>query len=259
MEIHDFVDNRLGELIFAPADINSCHSRSPNSTTHVLGFSGTAGSLAKTLVLPYLKQYADECGRDQWDGFAVSRDRSRRPKRGRLGCGAVHYPAPVAATEINASQARDYSAASTARGQRKALAKRFALGLLRPFSGMNVSVRLGEISQNILSRWPVLPQSPKPTANFRYLTLCGQGNWLMLRESLLSLYRSSSSLPKLTVVSDGSWTSEEFAEVFAWWPAPITVLQRDEVSRAASSAGFPELAKYARESPYRPQTFYDCN
>jgi hypothetical protein len=57
-------------------------------------------------------------------------------------------------------------------------------------------------------------------------------------------------LPTLVVVSDGSWTSEEFAEVFAWWPAPITVLQRHEVSQAASSAGFPELAKYAQESPY---------
>lgn len=72
----------------------------------------------------------------------------------------------------------------------------------------------------------------------------------MLRENLWSLYRSSSSLPKLTVVSDGSWRLEEFVEVFAWWPTPINVLPRDEVCQAASSAGFPELAQYARESPY---------
>ena len=40
----------------------------------------------------------------------------------------------------------------------------------------------------------------------------------MLRESLFSLYRSWNSLPEITVVSDGSWTANEFAEVFAWWP-----------------------------------------
>jgi hypothetical protein len=128
--------------------------------------------------------------------------------------------------------------------------KKFAFGLLRPFSGMNLSVRLGEIARSILCRWPVPLQPPKPMANFRYFTLCGRENWLMLRESLLSLYRSSSTLPQLTVVSDGSWTLKEFADVFAWWPASITVLYRDEVSAAALRAGFPELAKYAQESPY---------
>ena len=251
VEIHDFVDNRLGELI--SLRLTSTHAIQEVRTRPrtFWDFHEPRALWLRLWLLPYLKQYADELRPGPMRWFCCTPVTGRGvPNAAGWGRGAVHYPAPVAATEINASQARDYSAASTARGQRKALAKRFALGLLRPFSGMNVSVRLGEISQNILSRWPVLPQSPKPTANFRYLTLCGQGNWLMLRESLLSLYRSSSSLPKLTVVSDGSWTSEEFAEVFAWWPAPITVLQRDEVSRAASSAGFPELAKYARESPY---------
>ena len=76
---------------------------------------------------------------------------------------------------MHASEGHDYNAESTARAQRTALAKKFALGLLRPFSGLNVSVRLGEIARNILSRWPVPPKSPKPTANFRYLTMCGQG------------------------------------------------------------------------------------
>src|SRR5437867_4346315 len=136
------------------------------------------------------------------------------------------------------------------RAQRKALARKFALGLLRPFSGMNVSVRLGEIAHNILSRWPIRPQTAKPIANFCYLTMCDRRHWLMLRESLFSLYRSWNSLPEITVVSDGSWTADEFAEVFAWWPTPITVLTRREVSLAASGAGFPELADYAEESPY---------
>ncbi len=45
----------------------------------------------------------------------------------------------------------------TKSAQRKALARTFAFGLLRPFSGMNVSGRLGEIAHNILSRWPIRP------------------------------------------------------------------------------------------------------
>jgi hypothetical protein len=139
---------------------------------------------------------------------------------------------------------------SSPSAQQKALARKFAPGLLRPFSGLNLSVRLGEIAQTILSRWPISPQPAKPIANFCYLTVVDRGHWLMLRESLLSLHRSWNSLPETTVVSDGSWTANEFAEVFAWWPTPITVLTRAEICQAASRAGFPELTHYARESPY---------
>jgi hypothetical protein len=134
--------------------------------------------------------------------------------------------------------------------QRKALTRKFALGLLRPFSGMNVSVRLGEIAHNILSRWPIPPQAARPFANFRYLTMCDRAHWLMLRESLFSLYRSWALLPEITVVSDGTWTAIEFADVFSWWPAPITVLTRQQICAKASSADLAELADYARESPY---------
>ena len=126
----------------------------------------------------------------------------------------------------------------TRSAQRKALARKFAPGLLRPFSGMNVSVRLGEIAHNILSRWPIPPQPAKPIANFCYLTMCDRAHWLMLRESLFSLYRSWNSLPEITVVSDGSWTANEFAEVFAWWPTPITVLMREEICLCGSVCWF---------------------
>jgi hypothetical protein len=142
------------------------------------------------------------------------------------------------------------SAQSTISAQRTALARKLAPGLLRPFSGMNISVRLGEIAQTILSRWPIPPQSVKPAANFCYLMVSDRGHWLMLRESLFSLYRSWNSVPKITVVSDGSWTVDEFAHVFAWWPAPMRVLTRQEICTAALSAGLPELGEYARESPY---------
>src|SRR6266566_4274382 len=141
-------------------------------------------------------------------------------------------------------------AQSTLSVQQKVLARKFAPGLLRPFSGMNVSVRFGEIAQTIVSRWPIALQPAKPLANLCYVTVSDRKHWLMLRESLFSLHRSWNSLPEITVVSDGSWAANEFAEVFAWWPAPITVLTRQDLCLAASRAGFPDLADYARESPY---------
>ena len=251
VEIHDFVNDRLGQTLMSQLKSSHTIEEVRTQRRRLSDFHEPRALWLRLWLLPYLRQYADELRPGPMRWFCCTPLTGRGvPNAAGWSRGAVLCPAPVAATEINASQFRDSKAESTARAQRKALAKGFALGLLRPFSGMNVSVRLGEIAQNILARWPVPLESPKPTVNFRYLTLCGRGNWLMLRESLLSLHRSSSSLPKLTVVSDGSWTSEEFAEVFAWWPAPITVLQRDEVSQAACSAGFPELAKYARESPY---------
>jgi hypothetical protein len=80
--------------------------------------------------------------------------------------------------------------------------------------------------------------------------MCDRAHWLMLRESLVSLYRSWPVLPEVTVVSDGTWTASEFEDVFAWWPARLTVLTRQEICEAALSAELPELATYARESPY---------
>src|SRR5436190_1755913 len=47
---------------------------------------------------------------------------------------------------------------STLSAQQNAFAGKFAPRLLRPFSGMNISVRLGEIAQTMLSRWPIRPQ-----------------------------------------------------------------------------------------------------
>ena len=115
---------------------------------------------------------------------------------------------------------------------------------------MNVSVRLGEIAQTVLSRWSIPPQPAKPTANFCYVAVSDRAHWLMLRENLFSLHSSWNALPKITVVSDGSWEADEFAEVFGWWPMPITALMRQNVCLAASRAGFPELADYAQQSIY---------
>jgi hypothetical protein len=134
--------------------------------------------------------------------------------------------------------------------QRKAFARRFAPGLLRPFTGLTFPIRVGEIARTALSRWPIPPQLPKPIANFCYVAVFDRTHWLMLRESLFSLYRSWHSLPKITVVSDDSWAPDDFTRVFAWWPTAITVLTRQDVCLASSRAGFPELAEYAGQSIY---------
>ena len=218
-----------------------------------LGCASSTGEfdLPRKSLLPYLKQYADELlpGPMRWF-YCTPRKRNHLVNAKSCSHSAVRRFARIASNKINAPQGRGYNAQLTLSAQRRALARRFAPGLLRPLSGMNVSVRLGEIAQTILSCWPIPPQPAGPIANFRYLTMCDRAHWLMLRESLFSLHRSWNSLPELTVVSDGSWNADEFTEVFAWWPAPIRVLTRQEICTAAFSVGFPELAEYARESPY---------
>ena len=134
--------------------------------------------------------------------------------------------------------------------QRAAFSRRFALGLLRPFTGLTLPIRVGAIAQTALSRWSVSSQPPKPMSKFRYLAACDRAHWMMLRESLFSLYQSWNSLPDVFVVSDGSWGPDEFAKVFGWWPTPITVLTREDVCLACYRARFPELAEYAGQSIY---------
>jgi hypothetical protein len=230
VEIHDFVDERVGETVWSQLQSSHVIEEVRTERRTFWDFHEPRALWLRLWLLPYLKQYANEL----------------RPGSMRWFC----------CTPINARQVQSMIMTSHAHvtvcAQRKALRRKFAPGLLRPFSGMNVSVRLGEIAQTLLSRWSIPPKTAKPTStlNFCYLTVSDRAHWLMLRESLFSLYRSWNSLPKITVVSDGSWKTDEFAEIFAWWPAPISVLTREEVSSAVSSAGFPDLADYARESPY---------
>jgi hypothetical protein len=115
---------------------------------------------------------------------------------------------------------------------------------------MNVSVRLGQLALNILSRWSIKPLSPKPESGLRYLTIAGRTHWLMLRESLFSLYRSWKKLPTITVVSDGSWSAADFYPVFSWWPAKIDVLSREQIIADADATGERELAQYAEASAW---------
>jgi hypothetical protein len=134
--------------------------------------------------------------------------------------------------------------------QRKAFSRRFAPGLLRPFTGLTIPLRVGEIAHTALSRWPIGKQRAKPQSDVRYMTIAGRTQWIMLRESLWSIYRTWAELPRIIVVSDGSWTREQFEPVFAWWPAKIEVLERGDVLAMAQAADEPELKAYAEAVPY---------
>jgi hypothetical protein len=115
---------------------------------------------------------------------------------------------------------------------------------------MNSAVRFGELAQTGLSRWPIKPLRGKATAGFCYLTIGGKTHWLMLREGLFSLYHAWEALPEITVVSDGSWTVEEFQPVFGWWPGTIKVVSREQICAQARVANEADLAQYAENSPY---------
>ena len=139
---------------------------------------------------------------------------------------------------------------NTLSAQKKAFRHKFAPGLLNPLSGMNVSVRLGQLALNILSRWSIKPLAAKPESSLNYFTIAGRGHWLMLRESMFSLYRSWKKLPAITVVSDGSWSAADFYPVFSWWPGKINVLSREQIIADADAAGERELAQYAKASAW---------
>ena len=242
VEIHDFIDERLGDLILSQMQPTHVVEELRTRKRAFWDFHEPRALWRRLWLLPYLKQYADEFRPGPMRWFCCTpRKRNHLVNAKSCSHGAVRRSARTASNEINAPQGRGYNAQSTLSAQRKALARKFAAGLLRPFSGMNVSVRFGEIAQTVLSRWPISPRPAKPNTNFCYLAVIDRAHWLMFRESLFSSYRSWNWLPNITVVSDGSWTADEFAEVFAWWPAPISILTRDQISKAAFCAGLPEL------------------
>ena len=115
---------------------------------------------------------------------------------------------------------------------------------------MNVSVRLGQLALNVLSRWSIKPLQPKPESGLCYLTIGSRTHWLLLRESMFSLYRSWKELPTITVVSDGSWSAADFYPVFSSWPGKINVLSREQIIAEADAAGERELAQYAEASAW---------
>lgn len=134
--------------------------------------------------------------------------------------------------------------------QKEAFKVKFAAGLLNPLGRMNASVRLGQLALNILSRWSIKPLPPKAESGLCYLTIAACTHWLLLRESMFSLYQSWKELPAVTVISDGSWSAADFDPVFSWWPGRINVRSREQIIADANAAGERELAQYAEASAW---------
>jgi hypothetical protein len=251
VEIHDFVAGSVGDTVSSKLISTHVIEEVRTQRRTFRDFQEPHALWKRLWLLPYLRQYADELRPGPMRWFCCT-PRKRHHLVNAKSCrdSVVRRSARIASNNVNATQGGGYNAQATLSAQRKAPARRFALGLLQPFSGMNISVRLGEIGQTVLSRWSIRSLRGKPPANLCYLAVIDRAHLLMLRESLFSLYRSWNSLPAINVVSDGSGTSADFADVFGWWPAAITILTRQEVCEAASCAGLQELADYGRESLY---------
>ena len=108
---------------------------------------------------------------------------------------------------------------------------------------------MGAVSEYLLARREQAPLAPKTNNELHYVTMAARSHWLLLRESLVSLYRAWDSIPNLTVVSDGSWKQDEFSEAFDFWPNPIKVLMPDEICGTLAGAGQNALGELARAHP----------
>src|SRR5262249_39821220 len=166
VEIHDFVDQRLGDLVLSQLQSTHVVEEVRSRRRAFMDFHEPRATWRRLLLLPYLKQYADELrpGPMRWF-WCTPLTAIRLANADRCNDAAVRGDKRPGSNEPHALQARgNNKTRSTLRAQREALARKFAPGLLRPFSGMNASVRIGEIAQTILSRWPISPQSAKPNA-----------------------------------------------------------------------------------------------
>jgi len=130
VEIHDRVDSRLGETVSSKLKSTHVVEEVRTQARPFRDFHEPRALWLRFWLLPYLKQYADELRPGQMRWFCCTPINARRVQS-RIMTGRAHV---------------------TVSAQRKALRRKFAPGLLRPFSGMNVSVRLGEIAQTLLSR-----------------------------------------------------------------------------------------------------------
>jgi len=119
---------------------------------------------------------------------------------------------------------------------------------LDPRKPAPLAKRLGGFAEYFLSHHVQTNLGFKTADSLRYVTMAGRSHWLLLRESLVS-HRSWRSIPRLTVVSDGSWRKEEFLDAFRFWPDPIEVLMPDDIMIPLSNAGQAALVQLAAHHP----------
>jgi hypothetical protein len=125
----------------------------------------------------------------------------------------------------------------------------FSTWWLDPRSPVPLAKRWGGFAEYLLSRHRQKNLAPKPVSALRYGTMAARVHWLLLRESLVSLHRSWRSLPRLAVVSDGSWKKEEFQQAFSFWPGPIEILMPEDITGPLAKAGQNALVELAGQHP----------
>jgi hypothetical protein len=125
----------------------------------------------------------------------------------------------------------------------------FPTGWFHPRCRAPLSIRWGGVVHYRLSRHVQPKLAPKQSGTLQYITMVGRPHWLLLRESLVSLYRAWNVLPQLTVVSDGSWVADDFLKAFDFWPQPIQVLMPEDILSPLSGLDQAALVKLAKMHP----------
>jgi hypothetical protein len=90
-------------------------------------------------------------------------------------------------------------------------------------------------------------KASKEMSDLTLITLTGKKHTGLLTECLLSIYRSSSLLPKLAIISDGSISSEELEKKLNWWPGNINIYMPDEIFDYHKHRD--ELLVFAKKNP----------
>jgi hypothetical protein len=130
------------------------------------------------------------------------------------------------------------------------LRQSFPIHALNPLHGGKPAWRLGKIAEYILSNAPEPQVTPRKTFDdLNLITMVGKSHFLQLRESLLSLARTWSEIPRVIVLSDGSWEEWEFLRHFAWWPGEMTIKMPAQIKKDLLARGFTSLAEFTGVHP----------
>lgn len=120
---------------------------------------------------------------------------------------------------------------------------------LHPRTKSTLAGRIGAVCEYVLSKQqiPVIPFRPK--SSLHYVSMVGRKHWLLLRESLLSLCFAWTHVPRLSVISDGTWEEREFRQYFNWWPGSLRVWSPQQTLKLLPKSITPELHRLAEAHP----------
>lgn len=106
------------------------------------------------------------------------------------------------------------------------LRRRFPRYLLNPSCRYPIAVRMGILAEYLVSKIDRPPISHRDQASYRLLSMTGHDHLLLLRESLYSFLNSSTKLPPLEILNDGSIKNNAIRQVLDFWPEQITIFSK---------------------------------